>query len=210
MFESLVTGAQSLVSSIGPAGVFLAMFVETIFPPIPSELVMPLAGYIAFTNGSGLAGLLVMILVGTAGSTLGAWMIYEIAKKGGRPLVLKYGKRFMLDEKKLRLVEKWFANHGHHAVFLCRMAPGLRELVSIPAGLAKMHFGRFIVLTFAGSLVWSAFLGSLGYFLSETVANFSLEKVFNIVAVCLVGGLAAVFAVREFRKNGAKKGKKRA
>jgi membrane protein DedA with SNARE-associated domain len=201
MFEGLVGSVNGLAETLGPLGIFLAMFIETVFPPIPSELVMPVGGYIAYTSGSGIPGLAVMILAGTAGSTLGAVLIYFIARLGGREAVLRYGKRFFLDEKNLRRVEEWFDRHGFHAVFLCRMAPGLRELISIPAGLAKMNIVRFLVPTFLGSLVWSAFLGSIGYFLIDAWKNFNAGSVFNVVAMVLVLFVVIYLVMRHFKRS---------
>lgn len=208
VFESLFSNVESIVSTFGPAGVFLAMLLETVFPPIPSEVVMPFAGYLAFVSGQGLLGLFWFVLAGTLGATLGAVIIYYVAMLGGRALVLRYGRRFMLDKKKLALVEKWFDRHGAHAVFLCRMAPGLRELISIPAGLARMSFPKFLGLTFSGSFIWSAFLGGIGFFLADAWRSFSLGSLFNVVALAIILALVAYFALRHVR-NLSKKSRKR-
>lgn len=202
MFESLFAGIEGLVTYYGALGMFLATFLETIFPPIPSEIVIPLGGYVANAAGLGLGGLLTMSVASALGSTLGAVMIYEIAFRGGRAVILKWGRRVMIDEKKLRTAEKWFERHGDHAVFLCRMAPGLREIVSIPAGLAKMDRAKFILLTFAGSLVWSGFLASIGYYFADAWRSFNIGGVLNMVAVLLVLTIASYVVFRHFQRNG--------
>jgi len=205
MLEGMLAGIESGISILGPVGVFFAMLAETIFPPIPSELVMPLGGYVAYTTGQGIFGLILTIIAGTLGTTLGAVIIYMIAKIGGRGLVVRYGKMFFVDEKKIRVSEEWFKKHGSHAVFLCRMAPGLRELISIPAGLAKMNLLKFLIYTFAGSFVWSAFLGSIGYFLADAWRTLDFMSLFNVVAAILLVVLVSYFVFMHFIRNKKKR-----
>lgn len=193
MLEGLVAMLESLITSLGPPAMFLAMFIETIFPPIPSELIMPLGGYVAYVNNQGYAGLLAMIIAGSMGSTLGAIVIYEIALHGGRRLILKYGKRLGVDNKKLDVVDSWFKKYGSVAVFFGRMAPGVRELISIPAGIAKMNFYKFLIFTFAGSFVWSAFLGSIGYFLAETWRDLGILSLLEIIGAIII--LSIIFYI---------------
>jgi membrane protein DedA with SNARE-associated domain len=194
-----------LIIALGPLGIFLAMLIETVFPPIPSELVMPFGGYIAQTTNQGYAGLISMILAGTAGSSLGAVIIYLIALKGGRPLVLRYGKRLGINEKKIAAAESWFEKYGSYAVFLCRMIPGLRELISIPAGLAKMNFWKFLTLTVAGSFIWTAFLGSIGFFLADAWEGLQLERIFGLIAAVTVLSILTYFVARHFMKHKIRK-----
>jgi len=202
MFESLFAGVEGIVTYYGALGMFLATFLETIFPPIPSEIVIPLGGYVANTAGLGLPGLLLMTAASALGSTLGAVMIYEIALRGGRAAILRWGKSVMVDEKKLKTAEKWFRRHGNHAVFLCRMAPGLREIVSIPAGLARMDRPRFLILTFAGSFIWSGFLASIGYYFADTWRSFNLGGAMNMAAILIVLTVASYIIFKHFQKNG--------
>lgn len=198
VFEALTANLNGVIETFGPLGIFLAMFVETVFPPIPSEIVMPLGGYIAYVGGQGYLGLFTMILAGSLGSTLGAIMIYFIALKGGRSLVLKYGRKVGVNEKKIAIAEKWFKKYGDFAVFFGRMAPGIRELISIPAGFAKMDFVRFLSFTFAGSLGWSAFLGSIGYFFADTWRDFNFDSMFGIVGLVVLLSIAAYFVFKYF------------
>jgi membrane protein DedA with SNARE-associated domain len=106
----------------------------------------------------------------------------------------------MVDDKKLKVAEKWFEKHGNHAVFLCRMAPGLREIISIPAGLARMDRSKFLVLTFAGSLVWSTFLASIGYYFADAWKSINLGGVLNMVTLVLVMSLASYLVFKHFQK----------
>lgn len=200
-FSEIVPVLETMITDYGIIGIFLAMLIETIFPPIPSEIVMPVAGFLAFEAGLGLIGLLKIILAGTAGATLGATIIYWVARYGGQPLVLKYGKKFLINEKKLNGVEKWFEKYGDFTVFLCRMAPALREIISIPAGIVKMKFPKFLVLTFFGSLVWTAFLGAIGYFFADTWRNFNLGTTFKFIAVVIVFGIMIYLIMSYFRNK---------
>jgi membrane protein DedA with SNARE-associated domain len=201
MFESIFSGVEGLVTSMGYVGMFLATLLETVFPPIPSEIVIPLGGYIANVSGLGLPGLAIMIVASALGSTVGALIIYEIALKGGRTMILKWGRHVMVDHKKLKVAERWFKKHGNHAVFLCRMAPGLREIISIPAGLAKMNRTKFLALTFAGSLVWSAFLASIGYYFADAWRSINLGNILNMVALVLFMSLVSYFVFKHFQKT---------
>lgn len=112
-----------------------------------------------------------MGIIAGLGSTVGATVIYLFIRKLGRYAVIKYGKYIFLDNKKLAKIEEWFARHGTKAVFLCRMAPGMRELISIPAGLSSMNFLKIIIFTFAGSLIWSISLTFVGYTFGKTTQN---------------------------------------
>ena len=124
----LIDAITSWISAYGYAGVFLAMLIETVFPPIPSEVVLPLAGYAVFNNHGGIIDAIIVGIIAGLGSTVGATVIYLVVRKLGRYAVIKYGKYIFLDNKKLAKIEEWFARHGTKAVFLCRMAPGMREL----------------------------------------------------------------------------------
>ena len=139
------------------------------FPPIPSEVIFPLAGFIAQSNGLGLGGAIGMgARPGAVGSTFGAILIYFIALKIGRPAILRVGKYMLFDETSLQKAESSFTKHGVLAVFVCRMAPGLREIISIPAGLGRMNVPKFIIFTFLGSLIWSICLTVAGFYLGAT------------------------------------------
>lgn len=198
MFEYLISGVENLVLTLGPLGIFLAMLTETVFPPIPSEIVMPLGGYVAYTSGLGLPFLALMIVAGSIGSTVGSLILYELARRAGRHVVARHGRWMFLDEKKLKTAEKWFSNHGDHAVFLCRMAPGLREIISIPAGLAKMDRSRFTLLTFGGSLVWSAFLGGIGFFLADAWTGLGLENFVSTIGLVIILAFISYLVFRHF------------
>jgi membrane protein DedA with SNARE-associated domain len=182
-------------------GIFLGVFLETIFPPIPSEIILPLAGYlISFYNFS-LFGLLIGILIATTGTTIGSLLYYFAALKLGRKFVEKYGKYFFIDKKKLRAADNWFKKHGKEAVFFGRMLPGIRELISLPAGFSKMKLKDYLIYTFFGSLIWSSFLTSLGYFLGENWKSLQLEKISKLILATTLLAIATYFIFKKLVKK---------
>src|SRR5215210_574321 len=192
--SSIMDTVSQWVGAYGYAGVFMAMLIETIFPPIPSELVLPLAGYSAFYNGATIFETIIVGFIATLGSTTGAIAIYLVVRKMGRYAVSKFGKYILINQDKLEKIEKWFDKHGTKAVFLARMTPGMRELISIPAGLSKMNFIKYVIFTFAGSLIWSISLTLLGYFFGDKVlgqndGSNNLSHIFNYVAIIVIFSL---------------------
>ena len=145
----------NLVQELGYPGLVLLMAVEHIFPPIPSELVLPLAG---FEVGRGNLSLWGAIVSATVGSMLGASLLYALARKGGRPLILKLHGLLRVTEEDLENGEERFRRHSAWMVLLGRMVPGVRSLVSLPPGLLRMPFPRYFALTFVGSAVWNSVL----------------------------------------------------
>ena len=186
-------------------GAFLAALIETIFPPIPSEIVMPLAGYLASLSGYGYSGLLIVVLSATLGAVLGAIIIYYVSLKLGRIFILKCGKYFFVDEKKLSAAEKWFEKYGSKAVFFGRMAPGIRELISVPAGFSKMNFKKFLIYTFLGSFIWTAFLVSLGFFLGVYAESFNLSSILNKIAIVIILTIVCYIIFKYLVKKSSKK-----
>jgi membrane protein DedA with SNARE-associated domain len=147
--------AGDVLAELGYAGLVVLMAVEHVFPPIPSELVLPLAG---FEVGRGNLSLVGALVASTAGSLLGASMLYLLARRGGRPAVLKLRSILRVNEEDLERAEHRFRRHSAWMVILGRMVPGIRSLVSVPPGLLRMPFGRYLALTFIGSVVWNGAL----------------------------------------------------
>jgi len=150
-------------------GIFLAALLETIIPPIPTLAVFPTAGFLASQQGIPLIGLIPMIILGAIGATIGTSSIYFIALKLGRIVLLRYLKYVKVSEQKLTRVEVWFEKYGDKAVFLGRMIPLMREMISIPAGLLKMKIPKFVIYTFAGSCVWSTGTILSGYYFGAAI-----------------------------------------
>jgi membrane protein DedA with SNARE-associated domain len=167
-------------------GIFVGVLLETIFPPIPSEIILPLSGYLISFYNLSFFGLILGILIATAGTTTGSLLYYFVALKFRRKFVEKYGKYFLIDKKKLRAADNWFNKHGKKAVFFGRMLPGIRELISLPAGFSKMKLKDYITYTFFGSLVWSSFLTSIGYFLGENWKTLQLERLSHLIFFTII------------------------
>ncbi|MBI1662162.1 MAG: DedA family protein [Nitrosopumilus sp.] len=157
-------------------GIFLAALVETIVPPIPTLAVFPTAGFLASQQGISLVGVIPMIILGAIGATIGTSSIYFIALKLGRVVLLRYLKHFKISEKKLERVEDWFEKYGDKAVFLGRMVPVMREMISVPAGLLKMKIPKFVLYTFAGSCIWAAGTILAGYYFGEAMGLATLNS----------------------------------
>ncbi len=162
MFESL-TG---LIEQGGYIGIVLLMFAENLFPPIPSEVIMPLAGFLAARGELNLVG---VVLAGTLGSFLGALPWYFagalLGEQRMRRLAQRFGRWLTLAPDDVSEACLWFQAHGRKAVFFGRLVPAIRTLISVPAGIARMRLGAFVFYTVLGSLVWTFLLALLGYLL---------------------------------------------
>jgi len=158
----------AIVDSLGYVGVALLVTLENVFPPIPSELVLALAGFVASRGDASLIG---MIVAATVGSLLGAWILYGAAYLFGpgpvRALVRRYGRWVRITEGDLDMAERWFARWSTLAVLLCRFVPLVRSLISVPAGFARMPFLPFTIYTGIGSLLWNAIFVTAGFALGE-------------------------------------------
>lgn len=206
IFGNMIEIISGWIANYGYPSVFAAALLENLFPPIPSELVFPLIGFSAQTNDLGMAGAIGMAIVGAVGSTVGAIIIYFIALKIGLPTITRIGKRYhLLSESDLKKTETWFVRHGELAVFLGRMAPGIRELISIPAGIAEMNIIRFTFFTFIGSCIWSIFLTLVGFFIGDAWIRFygNYSQVFDIVGITLILVIIAIVAIKYY--NGKQK-----
>lgn len=159
MLHELLTTWFTWVEQWGYAGVFILMAMESSIFPVPSEIVMPPA---AFWAAQGRMDFWGVILAGTAGSYFGSIVTYGVARAVGLPVVHRYGKYFFLSEKNLRLAETWVLTHGTMGVFIARLLPVVRHLISIPAGLFKMPVGRFSIVTIVGAGIWCSVLAWFG------------------------------------------------
>ena len=167
--ESFVQWITELISEHLFVGVFLAALIETVFPPIPTLAIFPLAGYLASQAELGLFNTILLGISGGAGATIGSTVIFVVAWKLGRAVLLKYLRYAKIKEERLEKVENWFERHGDKAVFLGRMVPVMREMISIPAGLLQMRIPKFLLFTFAGSCIYSTGIILAGYFFGIAV-----------------------------------------
>lgn len=193
LLGGVLDAITSMVTEYGYPAVFAAAFLEVIFPPIPSEVVFPLVGFIAQNEGLGLENAIGMAATGALGSTAGAVLIYFVSMKVGRAAIVRFGKRVRVSEREIERAEKWFAKYGPAAVFTARMVPGVRELISIPAGIGRMNLAKFVAYTFAGSLVWCIALTLAGYYLGDAWSRFSEQasSAFTIVSIIVIASIIA-------------------
>ena len=167
-FVGLMKSATSwLVNTIGKygyAGIVALMFIESSFIPFPSEVVLPPAGYLVWKGQMSFA---LVSLSGITGSILGALFNYCFALWLGRPFLIKYGKFFFISAGSLEKTDAFFARHGHISTLVGRMLPAIRQLISLPAGVARMKLDTFLIYTLIGSGLWTVFLTLVGYLLGE-------------------------------------------
>ncbi|HEX5421353.1 MAG TPA: DedA family protein [Gammaproteobacteria bacterium] len=152
------------VGAIGYPGIFLLMVLESSLFPVPSEVVLIPAGYLAF---QGSMNAYAVVLVGTAGSLVGALLSYFLALYLGRPILLKIGRYFFFRPETLDKMEQYFAKHGEISTFNGRLLPGVRHLISLPAGLAHMDVVKFSLYTLLGAGIWNSILTALGFLLGS-------------------------------------------
>jgi membrane protein DedA with SNARE-associated domain len=192
--HELIDWLVSTIGAMGYTGIFLLMAMESSVIPIPSEIVMPPAGYLA---QQGKMNMTLVILSGTAGSLVGAYANYFVARWLGRPLLIRYGKYVWITEEHFNRVEKFFLAHGEISTFVGRLLPVVRHLISLPAGLANMNHVKFTVYTVLGAAIWVSVLSWIGYFIGENqelIARYSEHAVIDVIlfSIVLVGIYIAI------------------
>ncbi len=186
--EILAFAAQycvQIISSLGYPGLFLLMAFESMIIPIPSELVMPFAGFLIAEGRFSVVG---VFLASSLGSLSGSLLSYYIGRYGGNRLVLRYGRYLLLDEQDLVRTEKWFAQKGEKTILIGRFIPVVRHLISLPAGMGKMKLSHFCFYTFLGAAIWNMLLAYAGYFSGKNwaaIRHYS-EPISVIVVILLV------------------------
>jgi len=189
------------ISSLGYPGIMVLMFIESTFIPLPSELVIPPAGYLISQNQMNWAG---VIISGTLGSVLGALCNYAIAVYFGRPFILKYGKYFGVSQKHFEKGEIFFLKHGHISTFIGRLILGIRHYISFPAGLCKMSLVQFCFYTAFGAGIWVSILAYIGYFVGnnkEKIMVVSKQWSLYILIGCVVLVFVYIFWHKRKHKN---------
>ncbi|MAY27956.1 MAG: DedA family protein [Aurantimonas coralicida] len=181
---------RSMMETLGPFGIALLMFLENVFPPIPSELIMPLAGY---QSASGQMSLVTVILAGTVGSLLGVIPWYYAGRFVGerrlKRFTERHGRWLTMAPEDVDAADRWFRKYGIAAVLFGRLVPAVRTLISVPAGIAKMSFLTFLVFSAIGSAAWTTLLAYAGYALGqnyEAVESY-VGPVSNAVLIAIVG-----------------------
>lgn len=183
MVEQFVDWILKVCLDLGYPGIIALMAMESSILPVPSELVMPPAGYWA---AKGEMNFVVALLCGVLGSIIGALANYYGAQLIGRPLIQRYGRYILLSEKNLERSERFFAQHGEISTLVGRLFPVIRHLISIPAGLHKMPLPKFILYTAVGAGVWCAILTYIGYFLGQHEASLRSEEIHRYVTWAIV------------------------
>ncbi|EKU11609.1 DedA family protein [Campylobacter showae] len=184
MLGDFINFIVQTVGEWGYAGIFLMMFLESSFFPFPSEVAMIPAGYLAH---QGQMSLVLAWCAGTAGSLAGAVFNYYLCYFFGRELVLKYGKYVGITKVKMRKFEAFFKRHGEISTFNCRLIPGIRQYISLPAGLAKMNLFKFSLYTTLGAGIWVAILLAVGWYLGKNYDKSAFSHI--VVALLAVVGL---------------------
>ncbi|MFK5938758.1 MAG: DedA family protein [Sulfurimonas sp.] len=164
MIHELAQVLVDLIFDWGYFGIFIMMAIESSFIPFPSEIVLIPAGYLASKGDMSITMIMISAL---GGSLIGAFTNYFLARTLGRKFLLKYGHYFFIKEETLLKMEDFFAAHGHISTFTGRLIPGIRQLISIPAGLARMNLVQFSIFTILGAGIWALILTLMGYFIGE-------------------------------------------
>jgi membrane protein DedA with SNARE-associated domain len=180
--------AQTIVDLIfdwGYLGIFVLMTIESSFIPFPSEIVLVPAGYLA---SEGNMNILMIMMSALSGSMIGAFINYYLALTLGRKILLKYGKYFFIKETTIDKMDNYFTKHGHISTFIGRLVPGIRQLISIPAGLSRMNLAVFSLFTALGAGLWALILVMTGYFIGENQELISvyLKQITIIILLALV------------------------
>ncbi len=207
---TLITNfVTSLYVQTGLIGILLAMAIESACIPLPSEIVMPLAGIMLVTGKilSGIAflpGLFLIALAGALGCTVGSIVAYGIGYKGGRPLMLKYGRYVLISHHDADKADAFFKKYGSATAFFSRLLPVVRTYISLPAGISKMPFVKFVVYSFLGSLPWSLLLAYAGTVIGGNLAKLTpIFRSLDIVIIVVVVALVALYIWRHIRNERA-------
>ena len=200
LYDTIFSLALNLLSQWGYAGVFVLMTLEGATLPVPSEIVLPLTGFLVYQHSM---DFWTAVVVASLGGLLGTIIDFSIGYYLGRPAVLRYGKKIRFSEKHLLIVEGWFAKHGSAAVLLARFVPLLRTLIAFPAGVAKMKIAKFLAFSTVGIVTWDIILIYLGYLAGQNyVATAgSLDATLPLVGYAALGivVVALLFLARKKR-----------
>jgi membrane protein DedA with SNARE-associated domain len=198
MIHEIANAIVGYIGDMGYTGIFLLMFLESTFFPFPSEIVMIPAGYLAY---QGKMNIYLVVLAGIFGSVAGALFNYYLAMFFGRKFILKYGKYFFVKESTLEKLEAFFVKHGELSTFNGRLIPGIRQLISLPAGLAQMNVAKFSFYSALGAGIWVVVLVALGYLLgsNEELISKYLKSATLIALIC-VALITIFYIVRHKRR----------
>lgn len=201
----------AVIQTLGYPGIFLLMVLEGVLVPIPSEVIMAFGGYLVYSGGLpaelGIPALVVLVIAGSVGNMVGAYLAYLLGDYGGIPLIARYGRYVMMDQKSIEKTHTWFLRYGPSSVFLTRLVPVFRTFISIPAGIAKMNRTYFLLLTLAGAIIWDSILVYLGYHLGqywESIIDF-FNKFTDLALVALAIIVVGWVWTKMSKRNNVKK-----
>jgi len=209
--QALFNIIQNWYIATGYIGIVLAMALESCLIPLPSEIVMPLAGLFVATGAATSTGKLDLFgvaLAGAIGCLIGSAAAYWIGAAGGRPLVLRYGRYVLISQADSDRADRWFAKYGSSVAFFSRLLPVVRTYISLPAGISRMNFGKFMLYTFLGSLPWTFALAYIGYVFGPTLQQkmSELSTIFHgldVVIVLVLLALAGLYVYRHIKHDRA-------
>jgi len=204
--EQVVLFLQSLFNAMGWGGVVAAMAIESACVPLPSEITMPLAGWMLIqAKGLSVWNVLWAGLWGGVGCTIGSVVTYWIGALGGRPLVERYGRYVLISRHDIERADHWFAKYGEQTAFFSRLLPIVRTFISLPAGVARMSFTKFTALSFAGSFIWCIALAAAGYYMGQHWRQVrEVMRPFDIPIAIALLGLFAWYVRRHVQKGRVK------
>lgn len=195
--ETIIQYITALISSGGYFFVFFLMILESTALPVPSEAIMPFAGFLIYT---GQFSFLAVIIFSALGSIIGSLLSYYIGFYEGKPFILKYGKYFLLKQNDLIKTENFFAKHGEKTIFISRFIPIVRHLISLPAGAAKMNVLKFSAYTIAGAVIWNTFLAWVGFSLKQNWQKLEqYTKYFDYIFLIAIIIALIIFIVKRKR-----------
>ena len=197
MLTDIVNFIVDTVGSLGYAGIFIMMFLESSFFPFPSEVVMIPAGYLVY---KGEMNMYLVILFGILGSLAGALFNYYLAVKFGRKFLIRYGRYFFIKEETIVKMENFFKNHGHISTFSGRLIPAVRQYIFFPAGLARMNLFIFCLYTSLGAGIWVVILTLLGYYLGDNEGLIKEYLRYIIVAILIALAALAFWYYKRLKK----------
>jgi membrane protein DedA with SNARE-associated domain len=192
----IASTATHFIETTGYLGIMILMTLESMVAPVPSEAVMPFAGFAVFNGTLTWQG---VIFFSTLGSIIGSLIGYWMGAKGGRPLVEKWGKYLLLDKHDLDITEKWFSKRGDITVFVCRFIPVVRHLISIPAGMGRMNLLKFSIYTIIGAAIWNTLLTIAGYYLQENWGE--IMKYSHIIDYVIVAAMVIILVYYGYKLN---------
>jgi membrane protein DedA with SNARE-associated domain len=198
IIRPLIEFIISFISRVGYLGIFSLMVLESAMIPIPSEIIMPFSGFLV---SAGKFGPILVVLAGSLGNLVGSILTYYFGLKVGRAFIIKYGKYVFFKKEHLEFTERLFKNYGDKISFVGRLLPVIRTYVSLPAGIGRTNFIKFVFYTLIGSLIWNSVLTFAGMQLGNNWKNIDRYSIYlDVVTICIIVGFSA-WLVLKFKKG---------